>query len=655
MEIYQLRNQLNDIANEQDYTKSAIACRDLLIQAVEFIYSNAGVQPPQKASLLELIDNPVVTSYIDDKDIMNALHYIRILGINAVHGRIVRKKVSKLALDNITYLIGLISAKETGTESSYRKPPYMSEAATRRLYINLYLNEAGWDVLDTKNVISPSKAGIEIEVQGMPNQHGIGYCDYVLYGKDGKPLAIVEVKKTSVSPEKGRHQVDLYAECMKKVYGYKPIMYYTNGYTTRVIDGIYPDRDVYAFHSIDELELMLQRRNRDDIKDLKINDDITNRPYQKMAITNICEWLNAKHRRGLLVMATGTGKTRVAISLVDILTRNKWVKNVLFLADRTSLVNQAKRNFAKLMPNMSVCELSGNGEKDFNARLMFCTYQTLIHYIDAEDKRFTTGRFDLIIIDEAHRSIFNRYGAIFKYFDSFLVGLTATPKNEVDANTYRIFGCEAGIPNFDYVLEDAVAEKYLVGYNVLNRTSKLLTEGIDLKSLTDDEKNQFDEYLEEDPPTPDFNIPGNELFKYLFNRDTCRRVIEELMVRGLRVDDGETMGKTIIFAYNHKHAQMIVDTFQELYPNYPANTCQLVDYSVNYGEDLVIKFEEDPEFRIAVSVDMLDTGVDVPAVLNLVFFKKVRSKIKFIQMIGRGTRLCEDIYGPGKILTSYKF
>ena len=350
-------------------------------------------------------------------------------------------------------------------------------------------------------------------------------------------------------------------------------------------------------------------------------------------------------------MATGTGKTRVAISLVDILTRNNWVKNVLFLADRTALVNQAKRNFAKLLPDMSICELSAAGEKDYNARLMFCTYQTMINYIDAEDKRFTTGRFDLIIIDEAHRSIFNRYGSIFKYFDSFLVGLTATPKDEVDANTYQILGCEAGTPNYDYSLDDAIHDKYLVGYTVRNRSSKMLSEGIDYQKLTQHEQEQLDDYLDEvaeDLPTPDFNIPGNEIYKYLFNKDTCRRVIEELMQWGLRVDGGETMGKTIIFAYNHKHAQMIVDCFHELYPAYPSNTCQLVDYSVNYGDDLVIKFDEDPEFRIAVSVDMLDTGVDVPAVLNLVFFKKIRSKIKFVQMIGRGTRLCEDIYGPGR-------
>lgn len=648
MTIGQLNYKLNAAANEKTQGEQAKLCRELLIEAIDYIYDQSGVEKPQQASLLELLESPLVRAYVNDDDIINSLHFVRIVGMNAFHGQNVRRKDCKLALDNITYFIGLIAAKESGTVSSYQKPPYMSEAETRRLYVDLYLKEAGWQVLDKEDVVLPGKAGIEIEVQGMPNPHGKGYCDYVLYGRDGKPLAIVEVKKTSVDPAKGRHQVDLYAECMKKIYGYKPVMYYTNGYSTRIIDGIYPDRDVMAFHSLEELELMLQRRNRAPITDLQINPDITGRPYQIMAITNVCEWLNSNHRRGLVVMATGTGKTRLAISLVDVLSKNKWIKNVLFLADRTALVNQAKRNFAKLLPDMSICELSASGEKDLNARLMFCTYQTMINYIDAEDKQFTTGRFDLIIIDEAHRSIFNRYGTIFKYFDSFLIGLTATPRNEVDANTYRIFGCEAGVPNFDYSLEQAIQDKYLVGYHVINRTSELLKDGIEYGKLTDEQKKQLEDYLKGVVPSPDFSISGSELFTYLYNKDTCKRVIGELMQWGLRVDNGETMGKTIIFAYNHLHAQMIVDCFHELFPAYPANTCQLVDYSVSYGEDLVIKFGEDPEFRIAVSVDMLDTGVDIPEVLNLVFFKKVRSKIKFMQMIGRGTRLCENIYGPGR-------
>ena len=653
MTIDLLKQNLITAAEIKDAAERVKAYRGVLTDAIDYIYESTNTHKPEKASLLELVDSDVLANYVQDSDVINSLHYVRILGMNAEHDQKIKKTADKLAYDNLAYFIGLIEAQEKGTRAQYQKPPYMSEANTRKLYIDLYLKEAGWDVLDMENVAIAGKAGIEIKVEGMPNAQGVGFCDYVLYGRDGKPLAIVEAKKTSVSPEKGRHQVDLYGECMKAIYGYKPILYYTNGYVTKVIDGIYPDRTVMAFHTIDELELMMQRRNRGNITDLKISDRITNRPYQKMAITNLCEWLNQKHRRGLLVMATGTGKTRVAISLVDVLSRNNWVKNVLFLADRTSLVNQAKKNFAKLLPNMSICELSGNEEKDYNARLMFCTYQTMINYIDAEDKRFTSGRFDLIIIDEAHRSIFNKYGSIFAYFDSLLVGLTATPKSEVDANTYRIFGCESGIPNFDYSLEEAVKDKYLVNYKSFSRTTKLLKRGIKYNELTEDEKRQLDEYFVDEPPTPDFTVSEKELFKKIFNKNTCCEILEELMQYGIKTNGGELLGKSIIFAYNHHHAQMIVDCFHELYPEHPANYCQLIDNYVKYADDLILKFENDDEFRIAVSVDMLDTGIDVPAVVNLVFFKPVKSKIKFVQMIGRGTRLCENLFGEGKDKTHF--
>ena len=653
MTIDLLKQNLITAAEIKDAAERVKAYRGVLTDAIDYIYESTNTHKPEKASLLELVDSDVLANYVQDSDVINSLHYVRILGMNAEHDQKIKKTADKLAYDNLAYFIGLIEAQEKGTRAQYQKPPYMSEANTRKLYIDLYLKEAGWDVLDTENVAIAGKAGIEIKVEGMPNAQGIGFCDYVLYGRDGKPLAIVEAKKTSVSPEKGRHQVDLYGECMKAIYGYKPILYYTNGYVTKVIDGIYPDRTVMAFLTIDELELMMQRRNRGNITDLKISDRITNRPYQKMAITNLCEWLNQKHRRGLLVMATGTGKTRVAISLVDVLSRNNWVKNVLFLADRTSLVNQAKKNFAKLLPNMSICELSGNEEKDYNARLMFCTYQTMINYIDAEDKRFTSGRFDLIIIDEAHRSIFNKYGSIFAYFDSLLVGLTATPKSEVDANTYRIFGCESGIPTFDYSLEEAVKDKYLVNYKSFSRTTKLLKRGIKYNELTEDEKRQLDEYFVDEPPTPDFTVAEKELFKKIFNKNTCCEILEELMQYGIKTNGGELLGKSIIFAYNHHHAQMIVDCFHELYPEHPANYCQLIDNYVKYADDLILKFENDDEFRIAVSVDMLDTGIDVPAVVNLVFFKPVKSKIKFVQMIGRGTRLCDNLFGEGKDKTHF--
>ena len=647
-----LKFNLSSTRQEESTVERAKQCREILLEAVKEIYAQLEIDVPQRASLLELIDSSVMNSYLSDPDIASALHFIRILGMNAEHGKKVKKKEAELAADNTEFFLNFIKAKQSGVAVT-SKPVYMSEAETRKLYIDKYLEEAGWEVLETKGVQVAGKASIEIEVDGMPNGQGLGYCDYVLYGRDGKPLAIVEAKKTSVDPVKGRHQLDLYGDCMEAVYGYKPILYYTNGYVTKVMDGIYPDRVVYGFHSIDELELMLQRRNRGDIVDLTINDNITNRPYQKIAITKLCEHFNNKRRRGLFVMATGTGKTRVAVSLVDILARNNWVKNVLFLADRTALVNQAKRAFNSLMPDMSICELSGSGEKDMNARLMFSTYQTMINYIDAEEKEFSIGRFDLIIIDEAHRSVFNKYGSIFTYFDSFLVGLTATPKDEVDANTYALFGCESGIPNFDYSLEDAVSDAYLVPYKVLNKTTSLFKHGAKYDDLTQQEKDQLEEYIEEIGRTPDVVATRAELYKKLYNKDTCKKVIEDVMSYGIKVNGGEAIGKTIIFAYNHKHAQLIVECFQEMYPQLDKNYCQLVDNYVNYADDLVLKFGTDDEFRIAVSVDMLDTGVDVPSITNLVFFKPVRSKIKFMQMIGRGTRLCENLFGPGKNKTHF--
>lgn len=636
------KNLIESASKAQSPSECAKACRVALSEIIDQFYVEADKTVPSKASLLEKLNSDIVSERIPDTDMIKALDYVRILGMNAEHGQHIKKSEANLALANIEQLYKeLINQKH-----SYCVIPNITEAATRKLYIDVYLREAGWDVLETENVILPGKACIEIQVEGMPNKERVGFCDYVLYGRDSKPLAIVEAKKTTIDLAQGRHQVDLYGECMEKQYGYKPILYYTNGYIIKVMDGIYPDRTVSAFHSISDLELMLQRRGRKNISDFSIDDRITNRPYQKIAVTKICEHLNRNYRRGLLVMATGTGKTRVAISLVDVLTRNKWIKNVLFLADRVTLVSQAKRNFAKLLPNMSISELSGSDEIDYDARLMFSTYQTMINYIDAEDKRFSTGRFDLIIIDEAHRSIFKKYRSIFTYFDSFLVGLTATPKDEVDLNTYKIFGCESGIPNFDYSLQEAINDHYLVGYKAVLRTPQRLIEGVPYDELSDEDKKKVEEsYDDEEPPEI---IPGNEIFKYIYNKDTCRKVLEELMAEGLKTNCGEKIGKTIIFAYNHSHAQMIVDCFHELYPRYDANYCQLVDYHVNYSKDLVERFEEAEDFRIAVSVDMLDTGVDVPPVLNLVFFKPVKSKIKFVQMIGRGTRLCPNVFGPNK-------
>ena len=698
---------------------SAFNGRRALEYIVREIYKMKRIEIKERTSLFELVDGEPFREFIGDDKVMMAVHYVRKVGNNGAHGAKVSKKEAFFSLLNIYNVVGAILVKlrvveevkpfdKTLIPNSVQKPVIVppkvdtlptdkalkevdtevvnttepvveiacdiSEAETRTMYIDLMLKEAGWNINPTEGAVEPLKACIEVEVNGMPNAHEVGYVDYVLFGGNGKPLAVVEAKRTSVSPIKGKHQAELYADCLEAQYGVRPVIYYTNGFETYIIDGLgYPPRRLYGFHTANDLELMIQQRSRKDISDFSVKDHITDRAYQKMAIKAVCEHLNNKHRKGLLVMATGTGKTRVSISLVDVLMRNGWVKNILFLADRISLVNQAHKNFVKLLPSTTTSVLSDSGEKDLNARITFSTYQTMINYIDTEDKPFSVGRFDLIIIDEAHRSIFGKYGAIFNYFDAMLVGLTATPRDEVEKSTYDIFEMEQGVPNYAYELEDAVSEGYLVNYNGFKRGSMILKEGIKYDKLTDEEKEQMEaiweyesalkkldsyndammaadqEVVYGNKPQYVRDINNNEIFSYIFNIETIDAVLQDLMEKGLKVQYGERIGKTIIFAYNHRHAELIVERFHVLYPEYGSDFCVLIDNYVTYSQDLIDKFEvRDNNPQIAVSVDMLDTGIDVPDVLNLVFFKPVKSKIKFMQMIGRGTRLSQNIFGDGQ-------
>ena len=542
---------------------------------------------------------------------------------------------------------------------------FASEAVTRRYLIDYMLEEAGWEILEEKGKVLGGKACIEVEVDGMPTASGKGYADYVLFSRGGKPLAVIEAKATSHAVTEGRHQATLYADCLEKRYGVRPVIYYTNGFTTKVIDGMgYTDRDVISFHSMDDLERLIQKRGRAEIKDVTIKEEITDRPYQQTAIKRIVEWFNAKHRRGLLVLATGTGKTRVSISLCDILMRNDWVKTVLFLADRTALVGQAHSAYEALLPSVSMSVLSEEKAPDMQARILFSTYQTMINYLDREDKAFSVGRFDLIIIDEAHRSVFGRYGAIFSYFDSLLIGLTATPRDEIDRNTYDLLQLDNGMPNYSYDIEEAVRDGYLCPYKTLQYHSKIMERGAKWDEMSKEDREEAERLMDYEKslaglgPDDEYHrdILPQEIFKYLFNIDTVDKVLMELMEKGLKVKSGEEIGKTIIFAMNHKHAELIVERFRTLYPEKDPDYCQLIDNYVNKADKLIRKFEQmDKNPQIAVSVDMLDTGVDVPSVLNLVFFKCVKSKIKFMQMIGRGTRLCPKVFGDAEKKEFYIF
>lgn len=675
---------------------SAINARKALEYIVRAVYYLKDIEVKEKASLFELVDGEPFRAFINDDKVMMAVHYVRKVGNNGAHTGNVTRKEAFFALLNIYNVVGAIllklklveevkpfdkdlipktvetpvvvpakvEVKENDTivvaadkESVADATPVetlptdLSEAETRKMFIDLMLREAGWEVLETEGAVQPLKACIEVEVHGMPNEEGVGYADYVLFGGNGLPLAVVEAKRTTASPLKGKHQAELYADCLEKQYGVRPVIYYTNGFETNIIDGLgYPPRPLFGFHTADDLERLIQKRGRKDITDFSVKDSITDRHYQKMAIKAVCEHYNKKHRKALLVMATGTGKTRVSISLVDVLMRNDWVKNVLFLADRTSLVSQAHKNYAKLLPNTTTCVLSdkSNENKDINARIVFSTYQTMINYIDTDEKLYSVGHFDLIVIDEAHRSIFGKYAAVFNYFDAMLIGLTATPREDVDRSTYEIFQMEEGEPNFAYELDEAVADHYLVNYHGFKRGSKIMREGIKYEKLTEEQKRQL-ELVWEYEQIEGRNIANSEIFNYIFNEDTIDAVLQDLMENGLKVQSGERIGKSVIFAYNHHHAELIVSRFNVLYPEYGPGFCVLIDNYVTYAHDLIDKFEiRDADPQIAVSVDMLDTGIDVPDILNLVFFKPIKSKIKFLQMIGRGTRLSENIFGPGK-------
>ena len=516
----------------------------------------------------------------------------------------------------------------------------ISEFKTRKMYIDLEIELNGWII--GKDCLE------EVEVEDMPNQVGLGYVDYVLFGDNGKPLAVIEAKKTSVNPRVGQIQAQRYADCLEKQYKVRPVIFYTNGFEYYLWDDAnYPERLVSGIYTKEELEwLHFKRQNKASLKDPAINDDITNRHYQKMAITAVCDTLEKGNRKALLVMATGSGKTRTAISTVDVLIKRGWVKNILFLADRTALVKQAKKNFKALLPELSLCNLLDSKDNP-ESRMVFSTYPTMMNAIDdiknkRSEKLFTSGHFDLIIIDESHRSIYKKYQDIFNYFDAILLGLTATPKNDLDKNTYSIFELENNVPTYAYELGEAIEDGYLVPYHTIETKLKFPEEGIHYDDLTDEEKELFEETFDDDVK----DISGEALNSFLFNDNTIDLVLQELMEKGLKVEGGDKLGKTIIFAKNKKHADFIVKRFNSLYPEYHGNFAKPVYTGINYVESTMDDFEVKTKLpQIAVSVDMLDTGIDIPEILNLVFFKKVRSKTKFWQMIGRGTRLCEDLYG----------
>ena len=450
------------------------------------------------------------------------------------------EKIEKILKEN-EELREKLTKQRTSKKTAYNfKVSDISEFETRKQFIDLDLKIAGWDSTNIRE---------EVEVKGMPNTQEAGYVDYVLYGENGKPLAVVEAKRTSKDAKIGQQQAKLYADCLEKEYAQRPIIYYTNGKEIYMWDDLsYPERKVSGFYTQDELQLLIKRRySKENLEHIFIANNIANRPYQLEAVKKVCESFEQKHRRALIVMATGTGKTRTAISLVDVLTSKNWVQNVLFLADRTELVKQAEKNFKKLLPDMSCCNLlsskDGNPEE---SRIIFSTYQTMINCIDKMKSKkgitlFTPGHFDLIIIDEAHRSIYKKYQAIFDYFDGLLVGLTATPRDDVDKNTYKFFQLENNVPTFVYEYDEAVRQKYLVDYHTISTTTKFIERGIKYSELKEEDREEYENLFEEGEVQEE--ISSNAINSWLFNRDTIKIILETVMQKGLKVEGGDKLRK----------------------------------------------------------------------------------------------------------------
>lgn len=524
-----------------------------------------------------------------------------------------------------------------------------NEDETRKRIIDLDLRNAGWHVaLDDE---STEDVGKEVKVTDQPTTTGTGYVDYVLWDDDGKPLAVIEAKRTRENIEKGRQQATLYANALEKQYGQRPIIFYSNGWDIKILDDTqgYNSRGLYGYYSKDSLQYLIKQRTlKKDLNKTPIDTAVAGRLYQMETITRVCERFSDKHRKALIVQATGTGKTRVSIALAKRLLDAGWAKRVLFLCDRKELRKQAGNAFTEF--TKEPVHIVGKSAKNTaaSARVFIATYPGMLRIMN----KYDVGYFDLIVADESHRSIYNIYGDIFKYFDALEVGLTATPVEMVSRSTCDLFGCDYKLPTANYPLEDAIEQGNLVPYKIVSYTTQFLREGIKKDNLTDEQIAQLEEQGI-DPNELDFDaIQIDEAIK---NKDTNRLILRNLMEKGLRDKDGQLPGKTIIFARNIAHAELMAQLFSELYPQHGANFCRVIHSKYERAEELIDDFKSSDEnsMRIAVSVDMLDTGIDVPECVNLVFAKPIKSKVKFWQMIGRGTRLCENLYGPWQHKTHF--
>lgn len=688
----------SNVINEPEV--SAFYARKALEKSINFIYKiedELDEKLPNELSTFELITNPTFTDILPS-ELIDELHFIRKLGNSASHGKhniTINSKeslyankclykfqrwivevysnyevsndydvlnITKTQKENIEDLIKLNEEqqklkaekeelqkeiellkqslpiftkeqKKTKREKVFNLEG-LNEAQTRALLIDLELRVAGYATEDFKK-----KKDIEYKLT--LDNGDIGYADYVIWDEDDTPLAVIEAKKYSKSVVAGKYQAQLYAEALQKQFQKDVLIFVTNGKVIEFSNDVYPFREIHSFFPKNELKRIIQQKNaiqNNKPSSYEISDVITNRTYQKRVIKTVLKEFEINKRRALLVMATGSGKTRVSASLSDVLIRADWVRKVLFLADRVELVKQAKNNFNEYLSE--TCTNLGD-EQDLDSRMHFGTYETVHNLI--QNNKYNSAYFDLIIVDEAHRTIYKKYKAIFEYFDALILGLTATPTDEVHRNTYDFFQTADKEPTDSYSLEQAIKDGNLVPFKAKEVDLGIVKRGIKYDDLSEDEKEEYESKFEEDED----EISSSEINKRVLNKETNEKVLKYLHEYGLKINDGNKIGKTIIFAKNKAHSEYIKKIFDLLYPH-RTKEAEIIHSEISHKDTLMDNFKNpNRNPQIAISVDMLDTGIDVPEILNLVFFKPVKSKTKFWQMIGRGTRLCPNLLGEG--------
>jgi len=521
-----------------------------------------------------------------------------------------------------------------------------NEKLTRKEIIDDRLKQAGWNVTDRAQVIEEFDIHLTVVEDPVTPYSGHQYSDYVLLGKDGKPLAIVEAKKTSVDAALGREQAKQYCYNIKQTQGVDlPFCFYTNGHDIYFWDlDNYPPKKVYAFPTRDDLERYAYiRKARKQLAGELINTNIAGRNYQIASIRAVMEAIEKRKRKFLLVMATGTGKTRTCIALVDALMRAGWAERVLFLVDRIALRDQTLEAFKEHLPNELRWPKQGEKEIATDRRIYVSTYPTMLNVIRNEEKSLSPHFFDLIVVDESHRSIYNTYQEILDYFNTITLGLTATPTDIIDHNTFQLFECEDGVPTFAYSYEEAVNHipPFLSNFQVMKIKTKFQDEGINKRTISLEDQQKL---MLEGKEIEEINYEGTEIEKKVINRGTNALIVREFMEECIKDANGVLPGKTIFFCISKAHARRVEEIFDSLYPEYKGELAKVLvsDDPRVYGKGgLLDQFVSNDMPRIAISVDMLDTGIDVRELVNLVFAKPIYSYTKFWQMIGRGTRLLE--------------